>query len=303
MQKYIISSEQEGINKQVHQLFKDIKEFGFESRPRDFLCREIYFKQMAIDPLYPIMEYENRKFPYYYLAGELAWYLMMDPKLDYISKFSNFWGGLTNSDGTVNSNYGQLLFPEQLKWAKEELQSDINTRRAISFVNLPKFQQNGIKDFVCTMYLNFFIRENTLHMAMKIRSNDIIYGLSFDAPFFSFVLQHMYLWLKKESYPDLKLGSYFHFADNIHYYERHFDMVDKIVNETPTKGASFELLKPMFSYEPKENHSQQFRLSEFTLAEGVDDYIDEVYDIRTLNGKQEEFIEAMSPWIKIKTKK
>ena len=57
-------------------------------------------------------------------------------------------------------------------------------------------------------------------MEVQMRSNDIFYGLTFDAPFFAFVHQHMYLWLK-DTYPTLSLGTYTHFADNIHFYEQH----------------------------------------------------------------------------------
>lgn len=289
MENYLISSEQAPINEQVWSLFNEIKESGFESRPRDFLCREIYFKQMAIDPLHPIMDYNGRRFPYYYLAGELAWYLSMDRDPGYILEFSKFWEALRNDDGTVNSNYGNLLFPEQLRLAKDEIINDINTRRGVAFISKPEFQLNDARDFVCSMYLNFFVRENTLHMALKIRSNDIIYGLTYDAPFFSFVLQHMYMWLRDEKYPDLKLGTYFHFADNIHYYERHFDMVDRILGNVPEKGPKFELVKPMFGYVD----------GKFKLSETVDEFIWLAKEIRRTDGTKEDYIALMDPWIKI----
>ena len=290
MKNYLISSEQAPINKQVWNLFKEINDHGFESRPRDFLCREIYFKQMTIDPFYPIVNYEARKFPFSYLAGELAWYLSMDDDPEYILNFSKFWDALRNDDGTVNSNYGKLLFPEQLNYAKNELIKDKNTRRGIAFISNPNFQLNHAIDFVCSMYLNFFIRENTLHMALKIRSNDIIFGLTYDAPFFSFVMQHMYLWLKKEKYPDLKLGTYFHFADNIHYYERHFDMVDNILIKEPSNGPRFELIKPMFKYLD----------NKLTWSAEIRNFIWDVADIRNIGGLKEQYIHVMSPWIKIK---
>ena len=77
------------------------------------------------------------------------------------------------------------------------------------------------------MYANFFIRNNALHMKIQMRSNDIFYGLTFDAPFFSFLQQSVYLKLK-ETYPDLELGMYYHYADNLHFYERHFDLASEI---------------------------------------------------------------------------
>jgi thymidylate synthase len=78
-----------------------------------------------------------------------------------------------------------------------------------------------------------------------MRSNDIFYGLTFDAPFFAFVQQQMYQWLQ-ESYPNLALGTYYHCADNIHFYERHFELAQEIVKE-PLKNPNFFMLKsPLF---------------------------------------------------------
>lgn len=77
------------------------------------------------------------------------------------------------------------------------------------------------------MYANFFIRNNVLHMKVQMRSNDLFYGLTYDAPFFAFLHQTVYMTLFKEM-PDLKLGGYYHFTDNLHFYERHFELAEQI---------------------------------------------------------------------------
>ena len=178
-------------------LIKDISENGVECKPRDMKVKEQLFTKLPINPILPFANYEARKFNWKYFAGELAWYLRKDNDVDYISQFSGFWSTLTNPDSNeINSNYGSLLFGEQLNWVVESLKKDKHTRQAIAFLNQPKFQFEGNKDFVCTMYLNFFIRDNKLFMKVQMRSNDIFYGLTFDAPFFAFVHQHVYLWIK-----------------------------------------------------------------------------------------------------------
>jgi thymidylate synthase len=97
------------------------------------------------------------------------------------------------------------------------------------------------------MYLNFWIRDNKLNMKVQMRSNDIFYGFSYDAPFFAFVQQTMWHWLR-ETYPDLELGMYHHFADNIHYYERHFNIAEQILAENPTRLPYwFHLREPLFN--------------------------------------------------------
>ena len=211
---------------------------------------------VRIDPTKPIANFEARSFNWKYFAGEMAWYLHRDTNIDYINKFSGFWKGITNpGTNEINSNYGALVInDDQIGWVVDSLLADKNSRQAIMFFNQPKFQFEGNKDFVCTMYANFFIRSNRLHMKVQMRSNDVFYGLTFDAPFFSFLMQSVYLILKKnEKYSDLTLGTYHHFADNIHYYERHFELADKIKNIDPItlqdNGSDTLILKkPLFDY-------------------------------------------------------
>jgi thymidylate synthase len=227
----------------------EIESNGSISQPRDLKVKELIYGQLEIDSTQPFANFIDRKFNWKYFAGELAWYLNRNNDIDYINQFSNFWKNITNPNtNEINSNYGTLLFGDQLLWCLNSLKSDKNTRQAIAFLNQPKFQFEGNKDFVCTMYLNFFIRDNKLNMKVQMRSNDIFYGLTFDAPFFAFVHQHMFLWLK-ETYPSLRLGTYTHFADNIHFYEHHFELADKIkVNGVEDSQYSMQISNPFFEY-------------------------------------------------------
>ena len=235
-------------------IIKHINSEGIESQPRDLKVREVSLADFDIDPKYPIADFPARKFNWKYLAGELAWYLHRDSDVDYIGKYSGMWSTLTNpGTNEVNSNYGALVInDEQFSWVIESLKKDVNSRQAIMFFNQPKFQFEGNKDFVCTMYANFFIRKNTLMMKLQMRSNDIFYGLTFDAPFFAFLQQSVYLKLK-ETYPELELGMYYHYADNLHFYERHFELADQIKSESIdiTKESTFMLKQPFLEYDGK----------------------------------------------------
>jgi thymidylate synthase len=234
---------------QFQKVISNIEEIGSVSQPRDMKVKELTLTTLPIDSVNPFANFASRKFNWKYFAGELAWYLRKDNDVDYIGQFSGMWSTLTNPNSNeINSNYGSLLFNEQLEWVVDSLKADKNSRQAIAFLNQPKFQFEGNKDFVCTMYLNFFIRDNKLNMKVQMRSNDIFYGLTFDAPYFSFIHQHMRLWLL-ETYPELELGTYYHCADNIHFYERHFDMSSKIVSESAKQGSNYtmNIENPLFN--------------------------------------------------------
>lgn len=222
-----------------------IQHDNVESTPRGMAVREIELATLPINPLFCIPHFESRPFNWRYFLGEISWYLTRDCNIEWINNFSNFWSSLSEN-GTINSNYGHILFGEQLQWAKDALLADPESRQAISFVNQPRYQYPGNKDFVCTMYLNFWIREDKLHMKVQMRSNDVFYGLTYDAPFFATIMQTMWYWLQP-TYPALQLGTYHHCADNLHYYKRHFDLAAEIAQEELGNPLFCLLKEPLFN--------------------------------------------------------
>ena len=250
---------------------KDINKNGNEGQPRELKVKEKFFSNLTINPTLPIAHFRARPFNWKYFAGELAWYLKRDNNINYINHFSKFWSNITNpGTNEINSNYGSLVIGEQLEWVIKSLRDDKNTRQAIAFFNRPQFQFEGNKDFVCTMYANFFIRNNKLHMKVQMRSNDVFYGLTFDAPFFAFLQQSVYHCLT-DLYPDLKLGNYHHFADNIHFYERHFDLADKIMASTAkNKIYSLKIKKPFICWD---NNKIQYTRVAGDYIEDIDSVI------------------------------
>lgn len=256
-------------NSEFINTLKKIESLNSQINPRDQKVKEILLHTMELDPEYPIVDFQNRKFNWKYLTGELLWYISKKRKVDYILKFSNFWNNIKDYENKINSNYGNLLLGKQLSWALNSLIKDKNSRQAIAFLNRPKFQYNGNKDFVCSIYLIFFIRDEKLHMKVTMRSQDMFWGFSYDAPWFSLIQQHMFLWLK-DFYPDLKLGTYYHYTDNIHYYERHFDLVKNILSENPldNKDIKFSLKTPIF-YLDKKQLIVKKDIKEYTKIAGI----------------------------------
>ena len=63
-----------------------------------------------------------------------------------------------------------------------------------------------------------------------MRSQDFVFGAGNDLPFFVFI-QHEILLRLKETYPELEMGSISTYCGSLHIYERHFEMLSKIVND------------------------------------------------------------------------
>lgn len=170
----------------------------------------------------------------YYMA-EMAWYMSGDRTLDKILPYSKFWGNIRNADGTINSNYGDLVFYRQNEhgmtsfvWAYEALKEDKLTRKAIVLYNDRCFFHKDTKDLICNQYQHFLIRDNELICFVALRSSDAIFGLQYNVPFWSFVHQQLLLKLKA-FYPDLKLGKIEAFISSSHIYENKFELVEKIL--------------------------------------------------------------------------
>lgn len=272
------------INVQVFQLLEDLDVAGQTTSPRGLTTVEANLATLDIDPIYSVMDFSPRKFNWRYFAGELAWYIKAENNVDFINNFSSFWKNITDKEGKINSNYGDLLFnshpstrmgkeKNQLEWVYESLKKDKHSRQAVAFFNSPHFQAEGNKDFVCTMYINFWIRKDHLDMKVQMRSNDIFFGLTYDAPWFSTIHQSMWLNLK-EIYPELKLGMYYHSADNIHYYERHFEIVDKILDSPLDSSIKLKLKHPLFAFRDREDGS-----SSIYMTNHATNYLNMVQDV------------------------
>ena len=191
-----------------------------------------------------------------YLLGEFIWYITGQNTPEGILPYSKFWINITNSGdhdgyekGSINSNYGNRLFGHSAlgafydgnpytgsgvgeinQWQEtvDLLTRDRDTRQAIMNIHVPSDRHVGNKDVPCTMTLQWFIRENRLHLIVNMRSNDVILGFTNDVFQFTMLQECMQVQLK-EVYPELELGHYFHNAGSMHVYSRHFEMAEKII--------------------------------------------------------------------------
>ena len=179
----------------------------------------------------PTITIPERKLNIKYLSAELSWYKSGDPSISFISKYSTFWEKLTDNNNTVNSNYGKLALVDkyngsnQYEWCMQQLLKDPNTRQAIINYNQPQHKYPTNKDFVCTIAQQFIVNEGKLDTIVFMRSNDLIYGFSYDVPWFN------YLHKKLAKHTNLPLGSYRHFATSMHVYKRHFKMIEKVATK------------------------------------------------------------------------
>jgi thymidylate synthase len=163
-----------------------------------------------------------RKWSQNYAEYEWDWYLSKNPSAVEISKRAPIWKNMMDHNGNVNSNYGyQWSRNNQLEKVVEMLRKDPTTRRASISLYDGKEIDLYTKDTVCTYAINFYISNQRLNMQVMMRSNDLVFGFCNDQYCFS-ELQKL---VSREV--DYEIGSYFHYACNMHVYSRHYDMKQK----------------------------------------------------------------------------
>ena len=142
----------------------------------------------------------------------------------------------------------------QYDFAIQQLKEKPLGRQSIIFYARPSIQwewNDGIhakSDFICTINTQHFIRNNKLDYIVNMRSNDAIMGLhAADLPWHSYVYnkmlddinnyivaneaQHFEETGEKINIPLIKPGTMYWNAASLHVYERHFDLLTKIVEE------------------------------------------------------------------------
>lgn len=157
---------------------------------------------------------------------------------------SKVWDKIKNPDGSINANYGYMVYhlkdahnkmygpndkpQSQWEWAKDMLIRNKNTCQAYCHFNRPKDQWKGNLDQPCTMFIQFLIRDDELHLLGFMRSNDIVYGTPYNILYFVKLMYRMIDELK-DVYPNLVIGNYVHHVTSIHYYKRSADRVKQMI--------------------------------------------------------------------------
>lgn len=216
----------------------------FECAPRGMKIKETLASQFCIcNPRDRIPYVEGRNFSLQYMIAELVWYITSNNSTKWISNYSSFWKKITDDGKTANSAYGSRIFVPhdriassvdktwtQWEFVINELVKDNDSRRAVIQIRSAHDAVLASLDVPCTLTMQFFIRNDKLHMVVSMRSSDLILGLAYDIPAFTMFQEMMAIELSERLERPIQLGNYYHTSNSLHIYERHFDMVFQIIS-------------------------------------------------------------------------
>ncbi len=207
----------------------------------DALVREGHRSEDTYELLNTILEIEEpslndiylpmRKISKRYLMGELNWYWNARNDVEYISKYAKMWSRISDDGETSNSAYGYIIHKkhkkDQLLEIYNLLKDNIDSRKAVINIIDPTIDKIVTKDLQCTVAIQFIVRNNKLHMTVFMRSNDIYFGLPYDALYFM-TLQK---WLSDKL--GIDVGKYVHHATSMHVYIKDIPKLkfhDQVIN-------------------------------------------------------------------------
>lgn len=184
-----------------------------------------------LDPTQPLLDFGVRKTPEKYVEAELKWYNSMSLSIDGIKDHAKLWKEICATDNTINSNYGWCIFSKdngsQYDNVVDKLKSNRDTRQATMIYIRPSMHvdaiRDGMKDFMCTCYVQCFIRQNRLKYIVHQRSCDFIYG------FFNDFAWHCYVYNKLLNDLQVNVSNMLYICDSLHIYPKHYDLLNNFI--------------------------------------------------------------------------
>ena len=152
-----------------------------------------------------------------YAEAEWQWYLSGDRNIaklgELYGKVPAIWKRMADEQGNVNSNYGyQWQRNDQLDHVIHLLKYNTKTRQAAISIYDAKEWNKYTYDTPCTYAVQFTVLDGKLNMSVVMRSNDLWYGFCNDQYQFSCL---QLLVAQRTGYD---VGTYYHFAHNLHLY-------------------------------------------------------------------------------------
>lgn len=173
-----------------------------------------------------------------YIEIEKAWYESQSTNVNWITETYNrnvpeAWKASANKFGQINSNYGYLIYSDKYYYqygrVLDELLENPDGRRASMIYTRPsiweEYNEDDKNDFICTNSVTYYIRDNSLHCVVQMRSNDVVFGYKNDYAWQLHVLEKMVEDYNECSMEKIKVGDIIWQVQNLHVYERHFHLV------------------------------------------------------------------------------
>lgn len=203
---------------------------------RGLKFKEVLFPHLILtNPRARIIQNSARKISKKFMMAEFIWIMSGSEDVEMISHYNKNIVQFSDDEKVFHGAYGPRLrmweytenydhkYYDQLSGCLEKLKNDHGTRQAVMIILNPGIDFTvKTKDIPCNDLLQFFIRDNKLHMSCYVRSNDLNWGFPYDV-FHWTMLQELYAGIL-----GVELGEYHHIAGSFHIYDKDLEKMDLI---------------------------------------------------------------------------
>jgi len=213
-------------NKVWTDLLRSIMRHGELHAPRGKVIREVINAAYTVDMQSPVLTKRARKMAYGFMFGEAAWIVSGSNWLDTISNHMKRYADFSDDGVFLNGAYGPKV-AEQYTYVVNTLIKDNDSRQAV--MGIWRERPAESKDIPCTLSMQFFIRNKTLHAVVNMRSQDAVWGFSYDIFTFSQVANMVRVLLLNQGV-SVQLGHLHVQVGSLHIYEHHFKDLPTWIN-------------------------------------------------------------------------
>jgi len=177
-------------------------------------------------PMERVLFCPKRKANPYFHVMETVWMLAGEQSVDFLLPFNSNMVSFAEDDGNIHGAYGHRwrnhFDHDQILMVIDRLKADPTTRQAvIAMWDGSNDLFSHYRDRPCNTQLMFRAVDGRLHMSVTNRSNDLVWGAC------GANAVHMtYLHELVARATGLEQGRYIVFSNNLHIYERHWEMLE-----------------------------------------------------------------------------
>lgn len=216
----------------------------------------LHYQTGLSEPTARIMTNPARPLNFVVALARWVWLMAGNDRVEDIAYYEPKVAGFSDNGLTVpGSCYGARLFNsqpgiDQIAGVISRLDKEPGSRQASAVVWQPHDAVRNSNDIPCTHGMFFHVKDNRLHMAVTMRSNNAFRILPFNI--FEFTMLQEYV----ASSLGLPLGDYVHWAASMHVYDNDREMpaTRKLVKQEPIPDSI--VMPPM----PTDNVREQVNL-------------------------------------------
>lgn len=206
----------------VAEMYKKVGSFLLDSGdivcPRGKETREIVAPVIHIEnPRDRLAYLPERKYNIIFALSESVMLFSDSNKARYFSKFNKNMANFSDDGINMYGSYGTRI-AEYIPVIVDKLKEDKDSRQAILTIYTNDCGAKT-KDIPCTLNLHFLVRNGKLNLIVYMRSNDIIWGTSYDIFMFTMLQETIANEL------EMDMGWYKHIPSSLHVYDIHYDLL------------------------------------------------------------------------------